>query len=275
MAEGSEKSENAQAPNSTLRPTDRAQIRESKATVISLVVACISLLGTIALGVYSAHLTNQQNSNAQQQELVTLVTDIEQGQQAATEPNGSSAALIVLGEAEEANNIIADLHSDVSSVEKYIVGKALEDGDDYQPALTLLTNAAQEKSDPRTTADSWRAAAGILYSLDMNSQAENDINQAKESYSEKDVTERSKENNVAFTDFFDIPFQVSISIGRCSFAEKNEWDNAVQLMQKYHDLLSGSNAIANATSASNALLNTCKVPPATLKAKNILGMISP
>ncbi len=221
---------------------------------------------------YSAHLTEQQNNNAQQQELVTLVTAIEQEQQAATEPNGASAALIVLGEAEEANNIIADLHSDVSSVQKYIVGVALEDGDDYQPALTLLTSAAQENSDPRTTADSWRAAAAILYTLNMNPQAENDIKQALGSYSGKYVTKRSIENNIAFTDLFDIPYEAFI--GRCSFAENSEWDNAAQIIKKYHHLLSGPNAIMDATSASNALLHTCKVPPGTLKEKKILGMIS-
>lgn len=279
----SERPKDTQASNGALSPAEIAAIKESKATqratkvaIFSALIAFISAVGSIVLSLYSAHLVGQQNSNTQQQELVSLVTDIEQGQRAANEPDGSSVALVVLGEAEEANNIIAHLHSNVSSVEKYIVGLALEDGDDYEPALTLLTNAAKEKSDPRTTADSWRAAAAVLYRLNMNSQAENDINTARESYI--GVPGVSEENDVAFTDFFDIPFQVSI--GHCSFAENGEWDMAAQLIENYHQryhrsLVSGSNAIADATTASKALLSTCKVPPGKLKAKNILGLIPP
>lgn len=293
MADDSEKSKDTQASDEALsradvgERADIATIEESKATQratkiakYSAWVAAIAAAASIVLSVYSAHLVGQQNSNAQQQELVSLVTDIEQGQQAATGPNGSSAALIVLGEAEEADAIIASLHSNVSSAEKYIVALALEDGDDYQSALMLLTSAAKERSDPRTTADSWRAAAAALYTLNMNSQAEKDIDQAKESYSENGVTWVSQENNIAFTDLFDIPYQASI--GRCSFAESKEWDKAAQLIQSYYNyrhrhrhLLSGDNAEKNAKNASRALLNTCKVPPGTLKANNILALISP
>lgn len=291
MAEDSERIRNTQASSEALRKeiaegADIATIKESQSTQratkiakYSAWIAALAAVASIVLSLYSAHLVGQQNSNAQQQELVSLVTDIEQGQQAATAPNGASAALIALGEAEEANSIIASLHSNVSSAEKYIVGIALEDGDDYQPALTLLTSAAKEGSDPRTAADAWRAAAAVLYTLDMNRQAESDMDLARGSYTGKYVTWVSRENNIAFTDLFDVPYQASI--GQCSFAESKEWNKAAQLIQSYyyhyhhHYLLGGPNSKKVATNARQALLDTCKVAPGTLKANNILTLISP
>ena len=286
MAGDSEIPGEPQAPKGIPSPVEVAQIKESEATqratriaIGSLVLAIVSAVASIVVGLYSAHLVREQNSNAEQQELVSLVTNIEQGQQAANGPNGSSAALTILGEAEEANNIIASLHSSVSSPEKYIVGSALEDGQDFKPALTLLTSAAKEASDPRTTADSWRGAAVILYKLSMNSQAENDINQAKESFSGKgkDVTLVGQENNIAFTDFFDVPYQASA--GHCSVAEKQEWDKAAQLIQKYYYkhhhyyLLIGDNARQAEVNAQKALRMFCKVHPGVLKAEKILKLI--
>jgi len=286
MAGNAEKPKEPQTPEGTSNPVEKAQIEESEATqratriaTGSLVLAIVSVVASIVVGLYSAYLVRQQNGNAEQQELVSLVTNIEQGQQAATGPNGSSAALTILGEAEEANNIIVSLHSNVSSPEKYIVGSALEDGQDFKPALMLLTSAAKEASDPRTTADSWRGAAAILYKLNMNSQAEKDINQARESFSEKgkDVTQVSQDNNIAYTDFFDVPYQAAI--GQCSVAEKQEWDTASQLIQNYYSkhhhyyLLGGNNAKQAAVSAQKALRTFCKVPADVLKVKKILKLI--
>src|ERR1700733_2965376 len=286
MAGDSEKPEEPQAPKGIPGPVEVAQIEESKATqratriaTGSLVLAIVSAVASIVVGLYSAYLVRQQNGNAEQQELVSLVTNIEQGQQAATGPNGSSAALTILGEAEEANNIIVSLHSNVSSPEKYIVGSALEDGQDFKPALMLLTSAPKEASDPRTTADSWRGAAAIFYKLNMNSQAEKDINQARESFSGKgkDVTLVGQENNIAFTDFFDVPYQASI--GQCSVAEKKEGNEAAQLIQNYYSknhhyyLLGGNNAKQAAVSAQKALHTFCKVSPGALKVKRILKLI--
>jgi hypothetical protein len=285
MAGDSERPKEPQAAKGALGPVEKAQIKESRATqratgiaIVSLGLATVSAIASIVVGVHSADLVSQQNGNAEQQELVSLVTNIEQGQQAATGPNGSSAALTILGEAEEANNIIASLHSNVSSPEKFIVGSALEVGQDFKPAFVLLTSAAKEASDPRTAADSWRAAAAVLYKLNMNSQAENDIVQAKESFSGRgeDVTLVGEENNIAYTDLFDVPYQASI--GQCSVAEKQEWDQATQLIQNYHSkhhyyLLTGNNARQAAVNAEKALRKFCKVHPGVLKAKKILKLI--
>jgi hypothetical protein len=285
MAGDSEKHKEPQAPKGIQSPVEEAQIKESRATQRatriakgSLVLAIVSAVASIFVGAYSAYLVRQQNGNAEQQELVSLVTNIEQGQQAATGPNGSSAALTILGEAEEAANIIASLHSNVSSPEKFIVGSALEDGQDFKPALMLLTSAAKEASDPRTTADSWRGAAAVLYRLSMDSRAEKDIIHAKGSFGGKgkDVTPVGLENNIAYTDLFDVPYQASI--GQCSVAEKQEWDQATQLIRNYHSkhhyyLLTGNNARQAAMNAEKALRKFCKVHPGVLKAKKILKLI--
>ena len=58
---------------------------EARATWGSTLIAAFSaLISLVALGIglYSAHLVEQQNSNSQQQALLSLVTDIQQGQQA-------------------------------------------------------------------------------------------------------------------------------------------------------------------------------------------------
>ncbi|HXW79479.1 MAG TPA: hypothetical protein VEJ84_08270 [Acidimicrobiales bacterium] len=226
--------------------------------LISLLVSVISA----GVSVYSAHLTGQQNKNAQEQEVVSLVTDMVQTGSSPTSGNSGYAALDVLGEAEEAADIISRLApSDVSSVERYIVALGLLNGDDYQPALQLFTKAAREASDPRTAADSWREAAVVLYILRFTSQAERDIGLAKSAFDRPDVTEISRVNNIQFTDLFDIPYQVSL---HCSTAMK-EWRQAARLIQEDHISLDGNNGII-AQRAKEALVSKCNVPLVALKA---------
>jgi hypothetical protein len=282
MAERSSEAEHPQAPNSTPSPKDPSAERESKATVWSAVFAGFSLLALVASIIigYSAtklaeqqtklagqqtELTGQQNTNAQQQELVTLVTDITQAQQGSSTDNvnGISSELTQLGEAEEADTIINSLPpSDVTSVEEYVVGTGLEDGEDYQPALRLVMESAKAASDPRTTADAWRAAAYINYQLGFNSRAEYDIHQARRSFGQPDVLEFEKESNIAYTDLFDIYYQARI-VG-CSTAV-NEWNEAIGLIKKNQNLLSGPSATAAEKNARNALADTCRVPLAALE----------
>lgn len=265
MSEHPEQHGSTQNQEEASRPdANEAEQRESKATVSAMHIALLSLLVSLisaGVSVYSAHLTGQQNKNAQEQELVSLVTDMVQGGPSTTNGNSTYAALDVLGEAEEANYIINRLApSDVSSVERYIVGLGLLNGDDYQPALQLFTEAAGEASDPRTAADSWREAAVVLYTLNFTSEAERDIGRAKGSFDRPDVTEFSKVNNIQFTDLFDVPYQVSL---HCSTAMK-EWRQAAQLIQEDHIPLTGSNGTI-AAGAKEALVSRCNVPPAILK----------
>ncbi len=262
---------------------DKPSIDEARTARRSMYIAAVSAfisllaIGAAAvIGLVQVHLVGQQNNNAQQQELTSLVTDITQGQQASssstsTQGTSLSPQLAVLGEAEEANNIIDDLPSaDVSSVERYIVGQGLENGDDYQLAIPLLTKAAQEKTDPRTTADAWRGAAAAWYALGSDSQAESDINQAKASFDISGVTNLSIENNIAFTDLFDVFYRASID---CSVA-LDEWDQAAQLTQGDHYLLTTSSS-TDYRNSDKALKDTCHMVPNALKMIYISGSIPP
>ena len=255
--------------------------REANATVSAKNVAIAALvLSIISAGVsgYSAYLTGQQNSNAQQQELVTLVTDIAQGQQQGSSTtvnmNGISVELVQLGEAEEAENIINSIPSHVTSVERYIVGTGLEDGEDYQPALTLIGEAATEASDPRTTADAWRAVAGINYKIGRTSQAQNDIEQANRSFNGYPLLGFYNNSNIAYTDLFDVYYQIYYRTPADCSQATNEWQGAAGLIMKNKNLLSGSNAIATENNAGNALANICHVPRATLE-KEIPFQVNP
>jgi hypothetical protein len=275
--EMSGESEASRAKNKALSPVEMASIDEARSTrrstgiaAFSAVTSLIAIGAAVVVGLYSAHLVELQNTNAQQQELVSLVTDIAQGSptDSITNQNVFNPQLTILGEAEEADNLIHELpSSDVSSVEKYIVGQALENGDDYQPALQLLTSAALEASDPRSASDAWRVAAKILYILQLNSQAERDINLAIRSYDVPGVTSVSRASNVAFTDLFDVQYRASLD---CSVA-LTEWNVAAQLSQADPNLLGGGNATASEATGRAALISTCRVPAETLKRINIQG----
>ncbi len=270
-------SEASHAKDKTLSPVEMASIDEARSTrrstviaVFSAVTSLIAIGAAVAVGLYSAHLVELQNTNAQQQELVSLVTDIAQGSPAGniTNQNAFNPQLTLLGEAEEADNLIHALPpSDVSSAEKYIVGLALENGEDYQPALEILTSAAREASDPRSASDAWRIAAGILYMLRLNSQAEKDIDLAIRSYSGPWVTSLSRASNIASTDLFDVQYRAFLD---CSVALA-EWNVAAELSQVNPNLLSGGNATAWEANGRAALISTCRVPADTLKRINIQG----
>lgn len=272
MTERSRKPEDAQSPGGAPSPETPSARRESNATMVSAFFAGLSVLAagaSIIIGNHSAQLARQQNDNTQRQELVTLVTDIAQGQQGSSSANGNSvsAQLTQLGEAEEANNIINGLPpADVSSVERYIVGTGLQGGEDYQPALMVLKKAAQEASDPRTAADAWRGAAAISYKLGLTSQAENDTNLARTSFYRPGVLEFNKNENVAYTDLFDVYFQIYYKAPMDCSAAVNECDTAAGLIKKDKNLLSGSNSNITEKNARSALAkkNTCHMPLSTL-----------
>jgi hypothetical protein len=269
--------ETPRAKDKALGPVEMASIDEARSTrrstgiaAFSAITSLIAIGAAVAVGLYSAHLVELQNTNAEQQELVSLVTGIAQGSPTGTitDQNAFNPQLTILGEAEEADNLIHQLPaSDVSSAEKYIVGLALENGDDYEPALQLLTSAALEASDPRTASDAWRVAARILYILQLNSRAEKDISLAIKSYDEPGVTSVSKLSNFAFTELFDVEYRASLD---CSVALA-EWNVAAQLSQADPDLLGGGNATASESDGRAALISTCKVPADTLKRINIQG----
>lgn len=277
MTERPRKSKNTETSNEPLSPEGPSAERESKATVWSAVVAGFSLVAlaiSIIVGIHSTQLAGQQNndvqqqnSDVQQQELVTLVIDIAQGQQGSspTNGNGGFAQLAQLGEAEEANNIINSLPpSDVSSAESYVVGMGLEDGEDYQRALLLLEKSAQKAPDPRTASAAWRSAAAVSYQLGLTSQAEGYIKLAKGSFDRPRELVFNKDNDIAYTDLFDVYYQIYYPPVDCSAAISG-WNEAAGLIKENKNLLSGPSDVLTENNARNALANTCHVPLATLK----------
>jgi tetratricopeptide (TPR) repeat protein len=272
MTKRTGESGNSQASDNAQGPADPNAGRQTKAAVGQMYAAFGALLlSVISLGVsgYSAYLTGQQNSNAQEQELVTLVTDIAQGQQQGSSTtvnvNGISVELTQLGEAEEAENIINSIPSRVSSVERYVVGTGLEDGEDYQPALALIQAAAVEASDPRTAADAWRAAAEINYKLGRTSQAQSDINQAMGSFDKYRDFGFYNNSNIAYTDLFDVYYQLYYRTPADCSKAINEWNGAADLIMHNKNLLSGSNATTAENNAGNALAKVCHIPHVTLE----------
>jgi hypothetical protein len=263
--------------------TADATVAAAKAAKASTVVAGISTvvsLVALAVAVYSVFIARQENDYAERQSLLSLVTNIAQEPQLQAQAAVSLKAdssqlhgvdvqiqLTALGEGEEADNLIQQLPgSAVSSVEKYQVGLALEDGEDYKPALGLLRDAAKEASDPRTAADAWREAARILYILGLSSRAEHDITLAESAFNRPDVPKISMKNNRADTELFDVQYQVFIS---CSTA-MSEWNQGTGIVKTYASSLSVP-LKSQEMAAKQALVKTCHVPARTLTVVPVVG----
>jgi hypothetical protein len=257
-------------------PVARATIGSAKATIATAVVSVIAAAAAILaliISYRSLNVAKEQNTNAQVQALVSLVTAI------AQEPSNMAQAsesiknnpgllntenaqieLAELGEAEAASSIIGQLPpADVSSVEKYLVGMALEGGDDYYPAITLLTSAAEEASDPRTEANSWRGAADAYAMIGQYSNAEKDIKLAETAFNTPGVTPASMEYNTAQTEFYDIPIRVNFD---CTGA-LTEWNTAETLITA-HSNIANSTIDVDRSDARAALVNTCHFSPSLL-----------
>ena len=263
--------------------TAQATVSAAKAakasTIVAVISAAISLLA-LGIGGYSLYISHQQNDYTERQSLLSLVTNIAQEPQLQAQAAVSLKAdssqlhgvdvqiqLTALGEGEEADNLIQQLPgSAVSSVEKYQVGLALEDGDDYKPALGLLRDAAKEASDPRTAADAWREAARILYILGLSSRAEHNITLAEGAFNRPDVPKISMKNNLADTELYDVQYQVFIS---CSTA-MSEWDQGRGIVKTYASSLSVP-LKSQEMAAKQALVKTCHVPARTLTVVPAVG----
>jgi hypothetical protein len=268
--------EHTEAATIATDPVARATIGSARATIATAIVSVIAAgaaIGALIISLISLNVAEKQNTNAQVQALVSLVTAI------AQEPSNMAQAaesikdnpgllntenaqieLAELGEAEAANSVIGQLPAaDVSSVEKYLVGMALEGGDDYYPAITLLTSAAKEASDPRTAANSWRGAADANAMIGQYSNAEQDIKQAENSFNEPGVTAVSKEYNTAQTEFYDISIRTNFD---CTGA-LTEWNDAEALITAHPHIVNTTISV-DESQARAALVNTCHFAPSLL-----------
>jgi hypothetical protein len=238
----------------------KATVTAAKATKLAAIITAISLLVSvfaIGISIYAARLTRQQNINAEQQELLSTVTDIEQLQ------NSPQSFERTLADAESAQYIMNSLHNTgIPSVEEYEVGIALEKEAVFRPALTLVERAARGAPDPVDVAQSWREAANIQYTLRQTKQAERDMILARTAFTVSNSDMINVENNIAFTDFYDIPRISAIGPAEgspgCRTSEA-EWKEALQKIHQYPHILTPSVQHQEGI-AKESLRNNCQYP---------------
>jgi tetratricopeptide (TPR) repeat protein len=192
----------------------------------ALIIALVSA-GTSIIQVNTA---KQQNIADEQQELVTLVTDIAndpatvaeqsltlQNNPTAVSQAANGAEYAELADSEEAANLISLLNGNgVTATDYYETALGLQPSDSYAQALKFLNTAVGLPSDPRTHASILRYEAEIYYNLGAVSKAERSDALAEQAFNNApDVTKANQENNVADTEFFDAWYQAAIS---CSTA---------------------------------------------------------
>jgi tetratricopeptide (TPR) repeat protein len=202
--------------------------RDAKAPIIVVALTLAISAASLAVSIRTQVESSDQYERSQQQALLSIVVSISQENQ-----NSVQSSLRLLADGQEAETIIEDLpKGDVPSVEKYQVGEALEAGGDFQSALTLVQEAAKEASDPVTTADSWREAANILYKISRGSEAESDIAKARNAINAKNLDAPAEEDNIAFTDFYDITLRTGVRPAGSSAckAAADDWNEAQQDM---------------------------------------------
>jgi len=212
--------------------------KDAKAPVIVVTLTVVMSFASLLVSIFSLHDASSQYDGSQEQALLSIVVSISQEKQDSLQSD-----LRTLADAQEADMIIEQLpQGAVPSVEKYQVGMALETGYDSQPALVLLQEAATEASDPVAAADSWRGAADVLYKLNRYKEAEYDIARARAAINARNATVPAAEDNIAYTDFFDITLRTSIrpvSLADCK-AAASDWSEAERTMGQYPYAIPGA-----------------------------------
>jgi hypothetical protein len=217
----------------------------------AIIVSIFALLISGAAAYFSYTQTNRQNNVANQQELLTIVTNIAQApvtlaQEQTSDPGNTSAQfgtdMSELANGEEAARFMSLLPSkDITPIEYYETGLALELGENYALALTYLGDATNQTVDPRSAANALRSEATINFDLGNLSVAEQDISDAEQAYNVHgslpvntanklpDVTGAQYWNNVAYTGFYDASFfeiiQCPAAVTELQAAEKVITDN--------------------------------------------------
>ncbi len=168
-----------------------------QATAWSGLVALVAALAAVASAVYAHGQIQQaklQNIAAQQQQLLTLVTDIVQEPVAASQAtaNLKGGALVTTqgefrneldADGQAAATIIMALRGEdqvIAAVEYVEVAKASEDSGDNAQAISYLDDAvgAANKDDPDDVAYAWRADASLHYSIGDSGIAHQEYMQA-------------------------------------------------------------------------------------------------
>jgi hypothetical protein len=193
---------------------------------VAIPVAVIALVAA-GFSLQQANAARQQNTVSEQQELVTLVSDIAQDPQIVTQESeafkGNQSALAnavsgtnftELADSEEADYLIGLLHgAGVTAIEYYETALGIEASDSHTRALNLLNSAVQEAtndSDPRTLANAWYAEASISYNIGNSSGYSEDLTHAQNAFSASlGATPIQYDRNLIYLKFFDASYKAA------------------------------------------------------------------
>ena len=210
----------------------------------------LALIATVFTAWYAhgqIQAADQQKVVAQQQELLTLVVDIEQepaAEQRATTPLHGTLLLNtqvqfqdeLTSYAEAAQLIIGNLAKGaaVSSFEYVQVGKALAATGSNYAALTYFQRAvAAHGATPDTRAAALRNEAGVRYSLSEAGLAHRENMQAVQVFAHfPDLTRPDADNNTAQSYLVDASSE--IAVGNCSIAQADR-QAAAQVLRTLPD----------------------------------------
>lgn len=224
----------------TVKPQKDNKDKASWWQVYVAIPAAIIALGAAGFSYLQTNAARQQNTVSEQQELVTLVSDIAQDPQIVTQEseafkgNQSALANAVSGtnfteltDSEEADYLIGLLHgTGVTAIEYYETALGIEASDSHTRALSLLNSAVKEAtndSDPRTLANAWYAEASISYNTGNYSGYSQDLANAQNAFSASlGATPVQYDRNLIYLKFFDASYKAAADNCAVATSEINE-----------------------------------------------------
>lgn len=195
----------------------------------SLIISIFALLVSIGSTLATILNNNAQSQNQDQQQLFTLVQDLNQvpAQKVtlhATYANNASQLLSLSGqlnvgetvEVQEAAQLIGELHNQVAAAEAEQVGNSLFDVGLYSQATNFYSIAiSRGVGFPETIASSYRGWAGALYNLGDPAQARGKIALADSTYDSAVKAPSAQTQNHIFTSLYQLPFEIAVH--NCKF----------------------------------------------------------
>jgi tetratricopeptide (TPR) repeat protein len=201
------------------------------ATWIALVSALAAIIAAV-ISEASVNVAKAQNNVAEQQQLVTITTNIEEQftdeqtteNQAAGNLTGTARSIAVanaaLGltaeltaEAQAGAVLVTNLHGNgVAGIEYVELGRALANYGDTAQAITYYSDAVEASpSDVPTRADALRFEAALFYSLGQNTIGHRDMMQAAKIYGgHPELTRSLIDNSIAQAYLEDAGYQTPI-----------------------------------------------------------------
>jgi hypothetical protein len=189
-------------------------------------IALIAAVAATASAVYAysqVQVARQQNTTAEQQQLLSLVIAIEQEpallSQATLHLTGGQLINAsvqyeneVVADGEAGAQLIRSLNGQgVSSIEYTQIALALEDSADNTVALAYFARASSIAGDPDSLASALRDEAILRYQLggsENNQKAHQEMQRSVQAYSVADITKKEFEQNAALSYLQDAEYQM-------------------------------------------------------------------